>query len=91
MGYWALWEVGGFWGLEAWVFSRPGRARPHGVLVSCGWLSKLGSLFGYPNDRCRTIIRTPKRDPNFDNHPCSRVGRFWVGRFRTLGFGVRGG
>ena len=25
-----------------------------------GWLSKLGSLFGYLNNRCRVIIGTPK-------------------------------
>ena len=47
-----------------------------GVIVSVhGWLSKLWSLFGTPNNiRCRIIIgliRIQKRDHNFDNHPHS--------------------
>ena len=34
-----------------------------------GWLSKLGSLFGYPKYHVPYYNKDPKRDPNFDNHP----------------------
>ena len=37
-----------------------------------GWLSKLGSLLGTLNNRCRT--KDPKRDHNFDNHPFMGLG-----------------
>ena len=43
-----------------------------GWLGIYGRLSKLGSLFGGTlNNRCRSIIKDPKRDQNFDNHPYS--------------------
>ena len=35
----------------------------------CGWLSKLWSLFGPYYDTAPNS-RVPKKDPNFDNHPC---------------------
>ena len=34
-----------------------------------GWLSKLGSVFGYLKNRCRIIMGYPKRGHNFDNYP----------------------
>ena len=34
-----------------------------------GWLSKSGSLFGYPKYWVPYYIRDPKKDHNFDNHP----------------------
>ena len=50
-----------------------------------GWLSKLWSLFGYPNNRCRIIIGTPKGTIIFDNHPFAnpievqgRVASAWL-------------
>ena len=35
------------------------------------WLSKLRSLLGYPKYSVPYYNNEPKRDPNFDNHPCS--------------------
>ena len=48
---------------------RVGRAR---IWVSCGWLSKLGSLFGSLIEYGTDYLGYPKRDPNTDtdNHPC---------------------
>ena len=34
-----------------------------------GWLSKLWSLLGPLNTRCRIMLRTPKSGHHFDNHP----------------------
>ena len=34
-----------------------------------GWLSKLGSLFGYPKYEVPYYSTDQKRDPNFDNYP----------------------
>ena len=48
-----------------------------------GWLSKLGSLLGTLNNRCRT--KDPKRDHNFDNHPFMGLGCMASG---VLGFGA---
>ena len=36
----------------------------------CGWLAKLESLFGFPQYSVPCYIKDPKRDHNFDNHPC---------------------
>ena len=38
--------------------------------IVCGWLSTLWSLFGYPENYVPYYNRDPKRDHNFDNHPC---------------------
>ena len=63
---------------------------------SYGWLSKLGSLFGYPKNWCRIKIGTPKRDHNFDNHPYGyykglgfRVQSSSYGYYKGLGFRVQ--
>ena len=37
---------------------------------SCGWLSNYGPYLGTLNIRCRILIGIPKRDHDFDNHPC---------------------
>ena len=42
---------------------------------SCGWLSKLWSLFGYPKYQVPYYNRDPKRDHNFDNHPYRDDGK----------------
>ena len=39
------------------------------VVLHMGGLSKLGSLFGYPEYEVPYYNRDPKRGPNFDNHP----------------------
>ena len=36
--------------------------------LQVGSCQNYGPLLGTPNNRCRTIIGTQKRDPNFDNH-----------------------
>ena len=41
-----------------------------------GGYQNYGPLLGPLNTRCRTILRTPKRDHNFDNHPHDYVGFF---------------
>ena len=67
-----------------------------GGAIIHGCLSKLGSLFGYLNIRCRTIIGTRKGTIILRNHPhyTCFVDFCWEGlRFsdlRALGFGVWG-
>ena len=39
------------------------------VASPLGWLSKLGSLFGYPKCQVPYYNKDPKRGHNFDNHP----------------------
>ena len=34
-----------------------------------GSCQNYGPFLGTLNSRCRILLRTPKKDPNFDNHP----------------------
>ena len=52
-------------------------------------------LVGRLNIRCRTILRTQKKNHNFDNHPCVIVlskYRVWLlrfTRFKALSLGYK--
>ena len=39
----------------------------------------IGPFLGTLNIRCRIIIGTPKRDHNFDNHPCGDITQVGTG------------
>ena len=41
-----------------------------GTVGGMGGYQNHGPLLGPLNTRCRIIFRTPKKDHNFDNHPC---------------------
>ena len=39
------------------------------TVIHLGGCQNYGPFWGTRNTRCRIILRTPKRDHNFDNHP----------------------
>ena len=43
------------------------------VVMDMGGCQNYGPFLGTLNTRCRSIIRTPKRHRNFDNHPYIRI------------------
>ena len=61
--------VGGYIKVILGLYGDNGKENGNYYYELYGWLSKLWSLFGTLNIRCRIIKRDPKRDHNFDNHP----------------------
>ena len=50
-------------------------------LLHLGGCQNYGPFLGTLNNRCRTILRDPKRDDNFDNHPPSSLANLTLQHF----------